>query len=131
MRADTVRDLCLAERRATAADALAGGGAGAVEAIVRELTDASSPVDRRHVAPVLRRIGATALEPGSGPLSRQAAVRRGSGSVPRSCVSAKSPWAGTPPRRRIPHRYCADRRSGGSGYCDEPGPSVPTGAYRI
>ncbi|MEU4501722.1 hypothetical protein [Streptomyces sp. NPDC024089] len=66
MRADTVRDLCLADRRAAAEEALAGGGGVAAEAIVRELADDSSPVDRWHVVPVLRRIGATAF----GPLAR-------------------------------------------------------------
>ncbi|MFC9758181.1 hypothetical protein [Streptomyces sp. NPDC056921] len=124
MRADTVRDLCLADRRATAADALAGGGAGAVEAIVRELTDASSPVDWRHVAPVLRRIGATAFEPlvralveagGEEAQERVGAafMRLGEESLDRYTAALSHP---APLVRRQAVR--------GIRYCDEPGPSA-------
>ncbi|MFI7357857.1 HEAT repeat domain-containing protein [Streptomyces avidinii] len=62
MNADLVRELGRPDRHAAAAETLAAGGATAAEAIVRELTAESSPLEWRAAAPVLRRIGAGAFD---------------------------------------------------------------------
>ncbi|MFE2933175.1 HEAT repeat domain-containing protein [Streptomyces sp. NPDC059278] len=124
MRADTVRDLCLADRRAAAAEALAGGGGVAAEAIARELADDSSPVDRWHVVPVLRRIGAAAFDPlvralldASTDEAREwvgaAFMRLGEEALERYTATLSHP---------APHvRRWAVR---GIRHCDEPGPAA-------
>ncbi|MET9657664.1 HEAT repeat domain-containing protein [Streptomyces sp. NPDC006510] len=123
MRADTVRDLRLADRRTAAADALAGGGAVAVEAIVRELTDDSSPVNWRHVAPVLRRIGSTAFDPLVRALidvpTEEARERVGAAFI-RLGEEALGRYAAA-----LSHPAPLVRRQAVRGirHCDEPGPS--------
>ncbi|MFI1651015.1 hypothetical protein ACH4XT_29300 [Streptomyces avidinii] len=62
MNADLVRELGRPDRRLAAAETLAAGGATAAEAIVRELTAESSPVEWGAAAPVLRRIGGVAFD---------------------------------------------------------------------
>nr|WTB30010.1 HEAT repeat domain-containing protein [Streptomyces sp. NBC_00830] len=62
MDVDLVRDLGRPDRRVAAADVLAAGGEAAAEAIVRELTDESSPVGWREAVPVLRLIGGASFD---------------------------------------------------------------------
>ncbi|MFD6421467.1 HEAT repeat domain-containing protein [Streptomyces sp. NPDC060198] len=57
-----VEDLVRPDRRGPASNESARGGAVAAEALVRALTDPSSPVTWREAAPVLRRIGHPAFD---------------------------------------------------------------------